>query len=141
MLTAPQRKTSYTFRSRLDGTFFYWRFFSSIILFSIEGYDVVHGPCCGRWLCACPWSALLPEASASPEPCGSTWSTLLLTVKGKEATLCHIDDYRLTVGKERHRRLLWQLLLQILLSVIWCMRTNSGQNEERVFKKLTSSSL
>lgn len=68
-----------------------------------KGCDGVHGPCCSRGLCSCPWSVLPLEtmlrsvAGADArgyvhgqwcyqKPCGSPWSMLPLTVKDKKAT-------------------------------------------------------
>lgn len=70
-----------------------------------EGHDGVCGLCCGQGhvdVCG---------LYSHQKPCGSSWSVLLLTIKGKEAPFVVVlMTADLTVNNESCRRLLWWIV-------------------------------
>lgn len=108
----------------------------SVACAAAKGHNIIYGSCCNRVSCWWyPWSVLTSETMWMPisETYSSPWSMLLL--QGR-SFYSGIDDCILTVEKEDHGRLLWQILwaLPMLLKSNSLERKTSKRTSKMVIR-------
>lgn len=84
----------------------HWKSYSDVCSPCPGAHVALRGLCWCCWPRGCPWSVLSPE---------TMWKCMIhapVHCKEQKSSLCSgINDFGLTVNKESHKRLMWQLLL------------------------------